>query len=106
MNDLIRVVTLHAAVAASCSLTYLVGCGIASNDSYQVSYRKHRMVLAEATHGAELVPWDDREFGHPRFITGVTSKFPISSIGSKAASNCSKVSASQTMKLVCSRRFE
>ncbi|MDA9346577.1 hypothetical protein N9R66_01015 [bacterium] len=106
MNDLIRVVALVPAVMASGSLTYLVGCGIASNDSYQVSYRKHRMVLAEATHGAELVPWDDREFGHPRFITGVTSKFPISSIGSKAASNCSKVSASQTMKLVCSRRFE
>ncbi|MDA9960362.1 hypothetical protein OAN66_01385 [bacterium] len=27
-----------AAVVASGSLTYLVGCGIASNDSYQVSY--------------------------------------------------------------------
>jgi hypothetical protein len=38
INDLIRVVTLHAAVMASGSLTYLVGCGIASNDSYQVSY--------------------------------------------------------------------
>ena len=27
-NDLIRVVTLHAAVMASGSLTYLVGCGV------------------------------------------------------------------------------
>jgi len=36
--DLIRVVTLHPTVMASGSLTYLVGCGIASNDSYQVSY--------------------------------------------------------------------
>ena len=37
-NDLISVVTFHAAVIASGSLTYLMGCGIASNDSYQVSY--------------------------------------------------------------------
>jgi len=37
-NDLIRVVTLHAAVMASGSLTYLVGCGIASYDSYQGCY--------------------------------------------------------------------
>ena len=37
-NDLIRVVTLHATVMASGSLTYLVGCGVASNDSYQVCY--------------------------------------------------------------------
>ena len=43
------------------------------------------MVLTEAAGDAELVPWDEREFGHPRFITGVTSKFPISRIGSKAA---------------------
>ena len=38
VNDLIRVVTLHAAVIASGSLRYLVGCDIASNDSDQVSY--------------------------------------------------------------------
>jgi len=36
-NDLIRVVTLHATVMASGSLTYLVGRGIASDDSDQVS---------------------------------------------------------------------
>jgi len=36
--DLIRVVTLHAAIVASGSLTYLVGCGVASYDSNQVSY--------------------------------------------------------------------
>ena len=28
VNDLIRVVTLHAAVMASGSLTYLMGCGV------------------------------------------------------------------------------
>ena len=28
VNDLIRVVTLHATVMASGSLTYLVGCGV------------------------------------------------------------------------------
>ena len=38
INDLIRVVTLHAAVMASGFLSYLVGCGIASNDSDQVCY--------------------------------------------------------------------
>ena len=37
-NDLVRVVTLHATVMASGSLTYLVGCGRAANDSYQVCY--------------------------------------------------------------------
>ena len=38
VNDLIRVVTLHATVAASGSLTYLVGGGVASYDSNQVCY--------------------------------------------------------------------
>ena len=30
-NDLVRVVTLHATVMASGPLTYLMGCGVASN---------------------------------------------------------------------------
>ena len=64
VNDTLLVVTLHAAVMASGSLTYLMGCGIASYDSYQVSYLWHRMLLTEATHDAELVLWDGREFGH------------------------------------------
>lgn len=38
INNLIRIVTFDATVVASGPLTYLVGCGIASNDSYQVSY--------------------------------------------------------------------
>ena len=58
VNDLIRVVTLHAAVVTSGSLTYLVGCGIASHGSYQVSYLKHRVVLTEAASDAELMLWD------------------------------------------------
>ena len=37
-NDLVRVVTLHAAVVTSGSLSYLVGCGITSDDSYKVCY--------------------------------------------------------------------
>jgi len=36
VNDLIRVVTLDAAVMASGSLTYLVGCGVTSYGSDQV----------------------------------------------------------------------
>ena len=64
ISYLIRVVTLHAAVMASGSLTYLVGCGIAYTDSYQVCSLKHRMVLTEAAGDAELVLWDGREFGH------------------------------------------
>jgi len=44
-NDLIRVVTLHAAVTASGSLTYLMGCGVASNDSNQVSYHPQQPSL-------------------------------------------------------------
>ena len=63
-NDLIRVITLYATVMTSGPLTYLVGCGVASNDSDQVSYLQHRMVLTEATGDAELVLWDGREFGH------------------------------------------
>ena len=58
VNDLIRVVTLHAAVVTSCSLTYLVGCGVSSYNSNQVCYLYHRMVLTEATVDAELVLWD------------------------------------------------
>ena len=38
VDDLVRVVTLHATVMASGSLTYLMGRGVASYDSYQVSY--------------------------------------------------------------------
>ena len=37
-NDLIRVVTLHAAVMASGLLTYLVGCSIASCECDQDCY--------------------------------------------------------------------
>ena len=59
VDDLIRVVTLHAAVVASGPLTYLLGCRIASYDSYQVCYLKHRMVLTEATGDAELVLRDE-----------------------------------------------
>ena len=58
IDDLIRVVTLHATVMTSGSLTYLIGCGIASYDSYQVSYLWHRMMLTEATGDAELVLLD------------------------------------------------
>ena len=57
-DDLIRVVTLHATVMASGSLAYLMGCGVASYDSYQVSYLQHPMVLTEAAGDAELVLWD------------------------------------------------
>ena len=38
VNDLIRVVTLYAAVMASGSLAYLMSCGVTSNDSNKVSY--------------------------------------------------------------------
>jgi len=55
VNDLIRVVTLHATIMASSSLTYLVGCGIASNDNDQVCYLSTRVVLTEATGDAEFV---------------------------------------------------
>ena len=57
-NDLVRVVTLHATVMASGSLAYLMGCGVASNDSCKVCYLQHRMVLTEAAGNAELVLWD------------------------------------------------
>ncbi|MDA9891728.1 hypothetical protein N8Z94_01015 [Planktomarina temperata] len=57
INNLIRIVTFDATVVASGPLTYLVGCGIASNDRYQVCYLKKRMVLTEATGNAELVMW-------------------------------------------------
>jgi hypothetical protein len=49
---------------ASSSLTYLVGCRVASCDYYQVCYLWHSMVLAEAANDAELVLWDSGEFGH------------------------------------------
>ena len=37
-NDLISVVTFHAAVIASGSLSYLMGCSIAAYNSNQVCY--------------------------------------------------------------------
>ena len=37
-NDLTRVVTLNATVIASGPLTYLMGYGVASYNSYQVCY--------------------------------------------------------------------
>ena len=39
---------------------------------------------------AKLMIWDGIEFGYSRFITGVTSRCPISRIGSNAASRASK----------------
>ena len=41
--DLIRVVTLHAAGMASGSLTYLVGCSIASDDQAPIGYLERPM---------------------------------------------------------------
>ena len=38
VNDLIRIITFDATLLTSGSLTYLVGCGVASNDSYWVCY--------------------------------------------------------------------
>ena len=66
VNDLIRVVTLHAAVMTSGSLAYLMGCGVASYHCDKVSYLLQRMVLTQAAGDAELVLWDGREFGHWR----------------------------------------
>ena len=60
MNDLIRVVALVPAVMASGSLTYLVGYGVASFDSYQVGSLLKRMMLTKATGNAALVVWDCR----------------------------------------------
>jgi hypothetical protein len=39
INDLVRVVTLHAAVIASGSLTYLVGCGVNQYDHSTIDTR-------------------------------------------------------------------
>ena len=58
MNDLIRVVTYHAAFMASGSLTHLVGCGVASKDSYKVRNLQKRIVLTHATDDVELVLWN------------------------------------------------
>jgi hypothetical protein len=55
VNDLVSVVTLHATVMASGSLTYLVSCSFASHDCNQVRYLEHHMVLAEAAGDAESV---------------------------------------------------
>ena len=66
---------MHATVITSGSLTYLMGCGIASNDSYQVCHLEHRMVLTEATGDAELVLRDGREFGH--FFFGFQFNFRL-----------------------------
>ena len=46
---------MHTTLLASGSLTYLMGCRIASNDSYQVSYLKKRVVLTKAAGDAELM---------------------------------------------------
>ena len=41
INDLIRVVTLHATAMASGSPTYLMGCGVKRNDHFQIKTRHH-----------------------------------------------------------------
>jgi len=40
---------------ASGALAYLVGCGVAYKDTYEVGYLQKRMVLTEATGNGELV---------------------------------------------------
>ena len=42
-------VTLHPTVMASGPLTYLMGCGVPSYNSYQVCYLQKRVVFTEAT---------------------------------------------------------
>jgi len=49
---------------ASGSLTYLMGRGVASNNSDQVGYLKKRVMLTEAAGDAELVLCDRGEFGY------------------------------------------
>jgi hypothetical protein len=64
LYDLERVVTFDAAVITSGFLTYLMGCGVASNDSNKVCHLQKRMMLTEAAGDAELVLGNCREFGH------------------------------------------
>jgi len=51
-------VSLNATVMTSSSLIYLMGCSIASYNSYQVCYLQKRVVLTQATGDAELMLWD------------------------------------------------
>ena len=44
-SDLISIVTFHATVMTSGSLTYLMGCGVASHDSNQVGYLSKSVML-------------------------------------------------------------
>ena len=41
-----------------------MGCGVASNNKYEVSHLKHGVVLTETTGDAEGVIWDHLELGH------------------------------------------
>ena len=46
------------------SLAYLMGCGVASNDKYQVGYLEHGVVPTKAAGDAQSVIWDGADFGH------------------------------------------
>jgi hypothetical protein len=48
---------------ASGSLTYLMGCGVASTDRCEVCSLMQRVVPSEARGDAELALWDGSEFG-------------------------------------------
>ena len=48
---------------ASGSLTYLMGCGVASTDRCEVCSLMQRVVPTEARGDAELALWDVSEFG-------------------------------------------
>ena len=50
-------VTLHAAVMASGPLTYLVGCGIASNDSIRFATSSIVWCLQCDSRGVNIVLW-------------------------------------------------
>jgi len=51
LSDHIRAITFDATASTYGSLTGVMGCSIASNDSYQVCYLWKRMVLTEAAGG-------------------------------------------------------
>ena len=63
LHDLIGVVTFSLTLLTAVPLAYIMGCGVASNNKYEVSHLKHGVVLTETTGDAEGVIWDHLEFG-------------------------------------------
>ena len=60
-SDLISIVTFHATVMTSGSLSYLVGCGVKRNDHFKIKTRHHHFFTRRYGNSVQTTEGNDNE---------------------------------------------